>query len=556
MRAFTETISADAETRGRRLLADKAKALRLLGEGGDMNVRKLVALAAAGVAAYATLMTPSGGAVEASLPATLICEPMSTAYDVNDDGVVAGYVGVGSSVDVRAATCDDGTLAYLPLPGDATGSIALAINNVGQVAGQLNLPSGASEAVVWNPDGSTTRLGFLPGSSPYAWTGAMDINDHGWVVGQAYAPPDGIRAYVWRGSGPIEVLPMPSGANSSYAYAINNAGAIAGSASTGYPLPPPYPPSVAVVWQEGVAHVLPPLADGAAASASDINDAGQVVGNSATTAAPWLVRHAVLWDEGSPIDLGSLGRSFGLASVINAEGDIAGYATDPTGTESHAFAWSNGTLSLLDPAPGDVRSVALGINRSGEVVGISSLTSGSLGHAVSWTLAGDTTPPVVTAPSGWVTVPATSPAGVPISNYVSAVDDVDGSVPVTCADTPDVFPIMPVGEFAELQCWASDSAGNVGYSEIFNIHVEGASEQVNDLIAVVESYNLDKLGTSLTDKLMTVQRMLTATKPDEAIEKLNAFINQLKAQTGKGLTTDQANQLTTDANRIKAVIGP
>jgi hypothetical protein len=49
--------------------------------------------------------------------------------------------------------------------------------------------------------------------------------------------------------------------------------------------------------------------------------------------------------------------------------------------------------------------------------------------------------------------------------------------------------------------------------------------------------------------------MLDANKQAQAVENLNAFINQLKAQTGKGLTSDQANQLTTDANRIKAVIG-
>ena len=360
-----------------------------------MNFKRLSLVATAGaVATCAMLITGSAAAVQASLPATLICDPMSTAYDVNDAGVVAGYV--GSWPDVHAATCADGTLSSLALPSDATGSIALAINTAGQVAGQLNLASGATEAVVWNPDGSMTRLGIPPSSSPYAWTGAMDINDHGWVVGQVYAPPDGIRAYAWRGSGTIEVLPMPSGANSSFAYAINNDGAIAGGASAGYPLPPPYPPSVAVVWRDGVAHLLPPLVEGAAASASDINDSGQVVGNSATTAAPWLVRHAVLWDDGIPIDLGSLGGNFGLASAINANGVVAGYMTDPATNENHAFAWSNGTLTLLDPLADDHLSVALGMNGGGEIVGISSVTNGPLGRAVAWTLASDTTPPELT----------------------------------------------------------------------------------------------------------------------------------------------------------------
>jgi probable HAF family extracellular repeat protein len=354
---------------------------------------------------------------------------------VNDAGVVAGYV--GSWPDVRAVTCVDGDLSYLPVPSDASGSIAVAINSAGQVAGQLNLASGAQEGVVWNPDGSMTRLGFVPGSSSYPLSGAQDINDHGWVVGVASASGY-YRAFLWRGSGPIETLPMPTGMTSSYANAINNNGVVVGSASGGYPAPPPYPPSLAVVWEDGVVTALPPLAEGAAVSAADINDAGQIVGNSATTAAPWIVRHAVLWEDGSTIDLGSLGGNFGLAAAINGEGDIAGYMADPATNENHAFAWSNGTLTLLDPLPDDHLSVALGMNGRGDIVGITAPTNGPVGRAVSWTLAGDTTPPEVTVSATpntlWppnhkyvtvkVTVEATDNSGVdPTIELVSVVSN-------------------------------------------------------------------------------------------------------------------------------------
>lgn len=52
------------------------------------------------------------------------------------------------------------------------------------------------------------------------------------------------------------------------------------------------------------------------------------------------------------------------------------------------------------------------------------------------------------------------------------------------------------------------------------------------------SYELDKLGHSLIDKLETVQRMLEVDKTRHACDNLAAFRNQLEAQRDKGLTAD------------------
>jgi probable HAF family extracellular repeat protein len=322
-------------------------------------------------AVCATLVAGGAQAADASLPATEICEPMSSVWDVNDAGTVAGYV--GSWPDVRAATCSHNEISYLALPADATGSIAVAINELGQVAGQITLSSGASEAAIWDSSGAITRLGLLTGGS---FSSAQDINDNGWVVGVASAA-DSTRGFVWDGSGPIEALSLPSGATSSVAQGINNDNAVAGTANV------MFGPSLAVVWQDGVPIALPPLADGATASAVDINDAGQVVGDCATTAPPWLVRDAVLWDDGAIVDLGSLGGSFGLATAINVEGQIAGYMTNAA-DENHAFLWEDGTMTLLDPLPGDTHSFAFGMNGRGEIVGISVQTLSGVGRAVRW----------------------------------------------------------------------------------------------------------------------------------------------------------------------------
>jgi probable HAF family extracellular repeat protein len=347
-----------------------------------MTPRRKAARAAVVMAAIcATLAAGAARAADPSLPATRLCEPMSVAWDVNDAGTAAGYA--GSFPNTRATTCSsEDVLSYLDLPVDATGSIAVAINDHGQVTGQISLSSGGQEAVVWNSSGAIIRLGFLTGGS---FSSAQDINDSGWVAGVA-GGPDGTRGFVWRGSGPIEALPTPSGMTSTVAQGINDHGAIAGTAfASGQP-------NRAIVWQDGAIVTLPPLADGATASAVDINDAGQVVGNSSTTGPPWFVRDAVYWDDGDVVDLGSLGGSFGLASAINANGEIAGYMTTSS-NENRGFRWKGGTRTLLDPLAGDMHSFAFGLNGTGTIVGMTNQTLSGVGRAVSWTQADDTTPP-------------------------------------------------------------------------------------------------------------------------------------------------------------------
>ena len=146
---------------------------------------------------------------------------------------------------------------------------------------------------------------------------------------------------------------------------------------------------------------------------------------------PDYARHAVLWDGGNVVDLGTLGGPFGLASAISGEGQIAGYMTDPATNMNHGFAWENGNLTLLDPLSGDPLSVALGMNGTGEIVGISSQSDTAIGRAVSWTLVSDTTPPELTV--------SVSPGVLwpPNHNYVTvqatftATDEVDPTPTVT-----------------------------------------------------------------------------------------------------------------------------
>jgi hypothetical protein len=62
-------------------------------------------------------------------------------------------------------------------------------------------------------------------------------------------------------------------------------------------------------------------------------------------------------------------------------------------------------------------------------------------------------------------------------------------------------------------------------------------------------------GTSLADKVKLIQSYVAANKTADACSALNAFLNQVKAQTGKKLTAADALSFTTQANAIKTTLG-
>ena len=87
---------------------------------------------------------------------------------------------------------------------------------------------------------------------------------------------------------------------------------------------------------------------------------------------------------------------------------------------------------------------------------------------------------VITVPAGIVTN-ATGPDGAAVSYSVSAVDDVDGPVAVTCV--PPTGATFAIGTTA-VACMASDTAGNLAGAS-FDVHVKGAAEQLADLLTAV-----------------------------------------------------------------------
>ena len=127
---------------------------------------------------------------------------------------------------------------------------------------------------------------------------------------------------------------------------------------------------------------------------------------------------------------------------------------------------------------------------------------------------------------------------------------------------------LPWTENAAQMNWTKIEQGWVGWNDFDEnrsdqsgiVEVPGASEQAADLTGIVDSYDLGKLGKSLNDELVRVQRALNPNKKqhtEQACKKLDSFLHDVQAQTGKkkGLTMEQATELTTRAEQIKTVIG-
>jgi probable HAF family extracellular repeat protein len=253
--------------------------------------------------------------------------------------------------DVPRGAAPPYTLIDLGTFNNVQSAQAFDLNDAGHVVGIAG-----NRAFFWqNPN--KIDLGTLASGSA-AWAFGINESDH--VVGQSAltTPPSGWHAVLWRWGGITDLTPELPPNQSATATAINESGQVA--LNIGY--------GAAFLWENGVRTPLGHLGGGGS-TANDINDSGVIVGASST---PGFLAHPFRWQNGVMTDLGLLpGAEDGGASAINSTGQIVGSSgrMDPETYEQfyQAFIYSNGVMSAL-PVPSS-EAYAGDINDAGVVVG-------------------------------------------------------------------------------------------------------------------------------------------------------------------------------------------
>lgn len=265
-------------------------------------------------------------------------------------------------------------------------SSAAGINDNGLIVGASEVPCPAPcpfdeppiHAFVWQ-NGQFTDLGTMGGQNSHA----NAINNTGAIAGSAAAVGETELATLWQ-NGQVTNLGTFGGA-SSVAYGINVNGVIVGTADqpagqfvrfTGFK------------WQNGTKTSLGVLPGGDWSVAQGINASELIVGQGTNSIG--AIR-ALAWRNGQIRDLGNLAggsqTAFAVATAINDVNQIVGYSDWRTaGGAQHAFLWQNGRMTDLGVTPGvPAGSVtqAFGINSAGQIVG-SMTAPGRLAHAVLW----------------------------------------------------------------------------------------------------------------------------------------------------------------------------
>jgi probable HAF family extracellular repeat protein len=290
----------------------------------------------------------------------------------------------------------NGTLTDLgALPGANNCSEPTWMNAKGEIVGLSEngevdplLGFNQSRAVRWK-DGQIEDLGSFGGNQ----NAAFAINDHGQITGNSQNTiPDPfcflgetLRGFLWE-KGKMRDLGTLGTGNCVFPGFINERGQIAGDADTtstpnpltGVPTHDPF------LWENGTMLDLGTLGGAAGfvsgtGGSGGLNNRGQVIGVSSVASSPGACLtegdpncHPFLWDKGKLIDLNT--------STIAGAADFSSTG----GSTFDAYLWRNGVATDLGTLGGDCFSAAFAINSQAQAVGVTYLCDGSFSRAFLW----------------------------------------------------------------------------------------------------------------------------------------------------------------------------
>ncbi|MGZ5081156.1 MAG: HYR domain-containing protein [Usitatibacter sp.] len=462
---------------------------------------------------------------------------------VNDSDVVVGALRDPSSPPSAGVPFiwRDGVLMRIDVPGAWNWGFLASVNSSGTAVGSMTRgdpPMELQTPFIYR-DGIVT---FIPLSGDFTSGSAFAINDSGTVVGFMSGIGTGSASFLYKDG--VTTL-LPAGCS---VWDISSTGVAVGAGSD-----PASGFARACVWENSAIRFLP---GGPYSSATRISNSGVILGYA--TPDPALAPHVVVWENDIMRDLGGVpGALFTSGSDINDSGMIVGFANFEPAPTGGAFLYRDNAFEMLDALMGASTGwhfdFAVALNQRGDIVGLGHPPGASEWHGyllVAQKTVADTTPPVLVVPAN-IAVDATSPSGAVVSYVVTASDAVDPHPVVHCV--PASGSTFAAGT-TTVTCTATDASGNSATAS-FSVTVFGASEQIADLIDLVNSFNLRRgIEITLDAELRIALHATGAGRVNTACIMLGAFIIEVRALSGKGITTAQANQLIAAANQARAAL--
>jgi probable HAF family extracellular repeat protein len=252
----------------------------------------------------------------------------------------------------RGFAWQDGVMSELPTLGGYDG-YAAGVNNQGRVVGwaenTIHDPTCAGtqvlqfEAVIWGP--RLNQMTQLPPLTPDPDSAATAINDKDQVVGisglcsVAVGGASAEHALLWENGVPTD-LGNIGGQAWNTPVALNNQGQIVGFANTSGDVNAALSPTAFIWTKASGMKPIPPYGTDTNDIAFDVNEKGQIVGQSFNANSG--ASRAVFWQNNVLSDLNTLviqptSLYLTLAQGINDAGEIAGTAIDTSSGETVGF---------------------------------------------------------------------------------------------------------------------------------------------------------------------------------------------------------------------------